>query len=64
MQVIKREINKFSKRINNSEKAFYNPILILITTQLIFPHQEVATSHLPNPNQIEKHPNYSGQRRL
>ena len=61
---MKREIDKFSKRKKKSVKASYSPIesinqksdqqiLIPITTQLIFPHQQVATLHLPTrqPNQ-------------
>ena len=53
-------MDTFSKRINKSEKAFYSASerinlksgqrsLIPNTTQLIFPQQQVATSHLPNP---------------
>ena len=60
----KRGIDKFNKRIKNSDKASYSPIesinpksdqrrLIPISTQLIFPHQQVATSRLSTlqPNQ-------------
>ena len=68
-------MDKFSKKINSSEKAFYTPFesidsksnqrsLIPTTTQLIFPHHQVATLHLPTPNQIKKLPNYSGKHRL
>ena len=57
-------MDKFSKRINNSEKSFYSLIermnpkynqrsFIPNTNQFISPHQKVATSHLPTlqPNQ-------------
>ena len=57
-------MDKFSKRINNSEKSFYSLIermnpkynqqsFIPNTTQFISPHQQVATSDLPTfqPNQ-------------
>ena len=61
----KRRIDKFSKRIKNSDKASYSPIesinpksdqrrLIPMSTQLIFPHQQVATSHLPTPQPNQK----------
>ena len=73
---MKREIDKFSKRIKNSETASYNSIesinpksdlwsLIPMTTKLNFPTPSscnFVSSHPPNENKIFS--NYSGQQRL